>query len=127
MRTIDIVHRVYEAFAARDLDAVLAVSSHDVVLQQHDALPWGGRYVGRDGVAEFFVKLVGTIDSRVTPEEIFAAGNRVVQYGRTQGRVRTSGVEFDIPECHVFTIDDDKITSVDFYIDSETMLEVLGR
>jgi hypothetical protein len=56
----------------------------------------------------------------------FAAGSRVVQFGRTRGTVRGTGVAFDLPECHVFEIRDGTIAAVDFYIDSDAMLDVLG-
>jgi ketosteroid isomerase-like protein len=106
---------------------MLEVCAPEVVLTQHDALPWGGRYVGRDGIAEFALKLVGTIDSKVTPEALFAAGQTVIQYGRTRGTVRETGAAFDVPECHVFTIEDGKIARMEFYIDSDAMLEALNR
>jgi ketosteroid isomerase-like protein len=127
MEPTEVVHRAYEAFAAGDLEAMLEISAPGVVLTQDDALPWGGRYVGGEGVADFFLRLVGTIDSQVIPETIFAAGQTVIQHGRTRGTVRETGAAFDIPECHVFRIEDGKIAGVDFYIDSDAMLEALGR
>jgi uncharacterized protein len=123
----DLVRAAYEAFAAGDLDAMLAISTQDIVLTQDVALPWGGRFEGHKGVSDFFLGLVGTIDSQVAPEAIFAAGPTVIQYGRSRGTVRDDGASFDIPECHVFRIEDDKIASVDFYIDSVAMLDILNR
>ena len=40
------IEKVYEAFAARDLDALLALCAPDLVLTQDPALPWGGTYQG---------------------------------------------------------------------------------
>lgn len=127
MDPIEIVKQLYASNDAGDLDAVMELCSPDVVIVQDDVLPWGGRYVGRDGVAEFALKLVGTIDSQVVTHEMFVAGDRVVQYGRTHGTVRANDAAFDVPECHVFTLDAGTITSAEFYIDSTAMLEVLSR
>jgi ketosteroid isomerase-like protein len=122
---IDVVRRVYEAFGNSDLDALLSLVDPDVVVTQDAALPWGGRHIGRDGVIAFATALVSTIDSTVTQEAIFQAGDHVVQYGRTRGTVRTSGAPFDIPECHVWTVRDGRVLEATFHIDSAAMLEAL--
>ena len=112
------VRRIYDAFARGDLDAVIT---------QDPALPWGGHYVGRDGIAEFASKLVGTIDSKVDTEQLFEAGDHVVQQGRTKGTVRRNGAPFDIPECHVWTLRDGVVAKAEFYIDSPAMLAALEQ
>lgn len=127
MDRIEVVKQLYTAQAAGDLDAVMGLCSSDVVIVQDEALPWGGRFVGRDGVADFAVRLFGTIDSEVMTTSMFVAGDSVVQYGRTQGTVRANRASFDIPECHIFTFRAGLVTNADFFIDSEAMLEALGR
>lgn len=122
---ISTVERIYEAFARADLDAVMQECGSDIVVTQDPALPWGGRYVGRDGVAEFALRLVSAIDSKVVAETMFEAGDRVVQHGRTRGTARESGAEFDIPECHLWTVVDGVVTEAAFYIDSAAMLAAL--
>jgi hypothetical protein len=99
----------------------------DVVLRQDERLPWGGRYVGRDGVAEFALKLATTVDTAVTPEQLFEAGDTVIQVGRSRGAVRSNGARYDIPECHVWTFRGDKVVDVEMYIQSEKILELLAR
>ena len=122
---VEKVERIYEAFYAGDLDGAMRYSSVESTLDVDPRLPWGGHYVGRDGAAEFASKLVGAIESVVTTEAMFQAGDRVIHCARSAGRVRATGDEFDIPECHVWTFRDGIITGVEFYIDSETMLELL--
>jgi len=121
-----IVRHAYECLRAGDLDGVLELLADEVVLTQDPALPWGGRFVGRDGVATFAITLAATIESAVTVEALFRAGDAVVQYGRTAGTVRATGVAFDIPECHVWTVRDGTVVTMDFFIDSAAMLEALG-
>jgi ketosteroid isomerase-like protein len=124
---LEVVQAVYAALAAKDLDAVLARCHPDVVVIQDPALPWGGRHEGTDGLATFAITLAGAIDSAVTPIAMFAAGNQVVQYGRTAGTVRASGSSFDVPVCHVWTITGGRISVLASYIDSAAMLEALER
>jgi ketosteroid isomerase-like protein len=123
---LEVVREIYAAMAARDVEGVLARCHPDVVITQDPALPWGGRYVGADGVAEFAINLVGAIDSAVTPIAMFEAENDVVQYGHTAGTARESGKQFNIPECHVWTVVDGKVTNARFYIDSAAMLDALA-
>ena len=125
--SIETVERIYDAFRIGDLDAVMAVCSPDIVVTQDPALPWGGRYVGRDGVAEFALSLVGAIDSEVAVEQIFAAGDQVVQQGRTKGTVRHNGEAFDIAECHIWTLRKGVVVEAQFFIDSTAMLASLER
>ena len=124
---LKLVQRLYDAFATGDMETMLGSASPDIVLEQDSALPWGGRYVGADGIAEFFLNLIGTSDTGVTTEAMFEAGDRVIQCGRSRGTVHSNGATYDIPECHVWTIEGDKVTRVEFFIDTPTMLEVLAR
>ncbi len=124
-RPIDIVGDIYEAFGRGDLEAVMERCAPDAIVTQDPRLPWGGRYVGRDGIAEFAIKLASAIDSVVTAEGLFEAGEQVVQNGRTRGTVRQSGAPFDIAECHIWTIRDGMVAEAAFFIDSDAMLAAL--
>jgi ketosteroid isomerase-like protein len=122
-----IVEELYECFAAGDLDGMLRHTEPDVVLTQDERLPWGGRHVGRDGVAEFGLKLATTVDTTVVPVQLFEAGDTVIQVGRSRGAVRANGATYDIPECHVWTFRGDKVAAVAMFIESDSILELLAR
>ena len=123
----EIIEAVYAAMAEADLDAVLEMAAPDVTLTQAEELPWGGHFVGRDGLMDFATKLIGTIGSTVKHEGLFEAGDRVVQQGRTQGTVYANGAEFDISEVHIWTLRDGKVVAVEFYIDTPAMLAALNQ
>ena len=123
---VEIVTRIYEAFGRGESDAALPYVSADFVVIEDDALPWGGRYEGREGVAEFVRRLVGAIQPAVTPAAIFQSGDHVVQFGRNRGTVRHNGAMFDIPECHVWTFRGDTIVRAHFFADSQTVLAALA-
>ena len=124
---IRVIEKVYAAFADRDLHTLLALCAPDIVVTQDPALPWGGQYEGPDGAATFIMKLMGASDSVVTPQELFAAGDDVVEVGRTAGTVRSNGAPFDVPECHVWTVRDGLVVRAQFFTDSTAMLEVISR
>jgi ketosteroid isomerase-like protein len=62
-----LIHRAYEAFNARDIDAALALMHPDV--------DWpngmeGGRELGREAVRQYWTRQFGMIDSHVEPEQM---------------------------------------------------------
>ena len=122
---VELVRRIYADFADGRIDEVMGLAHPDMVITQDPALPWGGRFVGTDGVVEWVTKLVGTIESAVEIDTVFAAGDRVVQHGRTRGTVRANGAPFDIPECHIWTVRDGQVLAADFFIDSAAMLAAI--
>jgi ketosteroid isomerase-like protein len=124
---IDTIRRVYEAMKARDADVMQRLFADDISVWQSPELPWGGEYEGHDGVFTFFLTLVEHIESQVTTESLFAAGDHVVQTGRTRGAVRANGASFDIPEVHVWELRDGKVVRYQSYIDTPAMLEALNQ
>lgn len=123
---LQVVQAIYAAFEAKDLDAVARLTDPSIVVTQDPALPWGGRFEGHDGLGEFVLALIGTIDSVVTVERMIEAGEHVVQQGRTAGTVRATGVAFDMPECHVWRVINGRAIEAQFFIDSTAMLEALA-
>lgn len=125
MTNIAIIQEIYEAFATEGLDRVLELCDTNCLVTQDNALPWGGQYEGLDGVLGFGAALGGTIQSVITSEALFAAGDHVIQYGRSRGTVLTNGATFDVPEVHVWTVRDGKVTAAEFYVDTPVMLGAL--
>jgi ketosteroid isomerase-like protein len=121
------VRRVYDAMKSRDANVMQELFADDIAVRQSRELPWGGEYVGRDGAFTFFLKLVEHIDSQVTTEALFAAGDHVVQAGRTRGTVRANGASFDVAEVHVWQLRDGKVVGFQAYIDTPAMLDALRR
>ena len=120
-----LVARVYEAFRERDLPTAFGLLAPDVEIHQASEIPWGGDYVGHEGAAAFFGKLVQTITSAVTVERFVDAGEHVVAIGRTRGTVNATGQSFDVPIAHVWTVRDGLVRRVEYYIDDPTMLAAL--
>jgi ketosteroid isomerase-like protein len=121
-----LVERLYQAFDALDLEAIAEIIDPEVDIHQSDELPWGGDFHGHEGLAQFFGRLRETITSRVTTQVVFAAGDDVVQIGRTAGTVNASGAAFDVDEMHLFTVRDGRVVRFEARIDTPAMLQALG-
>lgn len=126
MDDIAVIREVYDAFERQDLGALLNLTDPDCVVTQDSSLPWGGEFVGHEGVTNFAFLLMGTTNSSLTLGAIFEADGKVIQCGRTAGTVTANGNTFDIPEVHVWTLKDGKVVAAHFAIDTPAMLAALG-
>ncbi|MEY2430387.1 MAG: uncharacterized protein QOC92_112 [Acidimicrobiaceae bacterium] len=123
---IEVVRAIYSAMAARDIERLLELIDERCTVDQDPALPWGGHHIGHHGFGTFALTLRATIDSVVTIEAIFAADGDVIQYGRTTGTVTATGVAFDLPEVHRWTVRDGKAVAAHMAIDTPAMLAALA-
>lgn len=110
-----IVEALFEAFAARDLDAALALCSEDFEFWPQGTAERAGRsepYRGREGMREYFVDVTRTWDELVVqPGELRVAGGGVVAFGTARGRPAGQGQELEIPVIWVFKVDDGRVVS----------------
>jgi uncharacterized protein len=126
VENIELIQHIYKAFAHQDLEDLLRLVHPDCVVTQDASLPWGGHYVGHDGVTAFALAMIGVIDSSVTVESLFEADGQVIQCGRTKGVVRATGNAFDVPEVHLWTFKEGKVVAAHFAIDTAAMLSALA-
>jgi uncharacterized protein len=124
--TVEVVRDIYDAFARGDVEAIFGLVHPEAEIYQSDQLPWGGKYRGHQGFGEFLTKLTSTIESRVeTGLFIDDEDGHVVQVGRTRGKVRATGREFDVPETHVWTVEGNKAIRYEAYVDTAKFREAL--
>jgi ketosteroid isomerase-like protein len=121
----EIVASGYQAFAAQDIPAVLAMLDPGIEWYIPEELPDGGTYRGPDGVLQFFGKLQETYtEFRVEPEGFSAVeGDRVLVEGHHRGRVgdRT----FEVAFIHLWTVRDGLAVAYREYCDSGKLLDLL--
>ncbi len=106
---VTVVRRFNAAWAAHDLTAALALTSHDCVFEATTP-PDGDRFVGRAEIRAAWQPIFDDLASVFTVEETIEAGWRVVQrwrYDWTGGHVR--GVD-------IFTVRDGQITAKVAYV-----------
>ena len=125
--SLEIVSEIYKALARRDLPAILSLIDSKIVVSQTELLPWGGEYLGFEGIQQFFTRLFGTIDSQLAIEEFVDVGDKVIVIGFSRGEVRASGERFNLRAVHIWTVSVSRAVRFESYIDTPRMLEVLGR
>ena len=76
--TIAAVQRWLEAYIRRDLDAVMAATTHDCIVDLPFPSPDGRRVEGHDAVRAHWEKVFGSFPTVFETEEMFAAGDRCV-------------------------------------------------
>lgn len=75
--TLDIIDRFNTAFNAKDVDAVMAMMTDDVIFENTSPAPDGERYEGQDAVRGFWTEFFATNpDAMFTTEDIFASDDR---------------------------------------------------
>ena len=75
---------------------------------------------------QFFSTLLAQIDTRVARSAVIAAGDHVVEVGRTQGSAHATGKPVDVAEVHVWTVRGGKVARMEAYVHHPDMLAVLG-
>ena len=124
---VQVVSDIYEAFGRGDVPAIFGRFHPEAEVYQSSQLPWGGEYRGHEELGVFLAKLTGAIESEVeTGQFIDDEEGHVVQTGHTRGTVRETGARFDVPETHVWTVEDGKVRRFESYVDAAKMRAALG-
>jgi len=126
VRDLDTVRSMYDAFARRDLDVIHSTLAPDVVIEQPEVLPWGGRYEGHHGFDLFIGALLRRVEPIVEVGELFDAGDHIVRIGRGRGRIVANGGSYDVREIHLWGVRDGRITSFTVYLDTATLAAALA-
>jgi ketosteroid isomerase-like protein len=124
---VDVVRRMFAAFAERDLDAMLEAMDEDVEFLPVTAnLTTGGMpYRGYDGIARYLEDVEGIWPQlRIYPEEMRDLGEVVVTLGRV--RARGGGMIIEQPTGWVFKMRAGRILRARVYGTHDEALEAAG-
>ncbi len=125
-RDLDTVKEIYRAWARKDIRPLLTLMPAEVEVTQSSELPWGGCYVGPEGLRRYVEAITESLESRVEFEQLIDAGDRVVAVGRLTGKAKATQLEFEVPLVHVWKFRDGQITALEIYSDNSTLLAALG-
>ena len=106
---VEIIQSLYSAFAAGDLDTILAIIDEDVIWIESEGIPYGGTFIGRDAVfAGVFGKIAEEWDDfAATADEFFAAdGGRVIVRQRDGGTFRATGKSMEAEAISIWSLDE---------------------
>ena len=122
---VAIIEDLYAAFAAGDLDTILAVIDEDVVWIESEGIPYGGTFIGRDAVFEgVFGKIAEEWDGfTATVDETFAAqGDRVIVRQRDGGTFKATGKSMEAPAISIWTLEDGRVVEFLQVIDTQEVV-----
>ena len=123
----DTFRRIYSAVQRGDTDALQAELSHDIEWTMPDTVPWGGTHHGHLGVAAMREIHQEHVDGIwADPDEMIEVDDTVVVLGRTRGRGRASGDEFEVPFAHVWRMTEGVPSSLRGYFDAAPIAAALG-
>lgn len=120
MDTKKFIKECYQLYSAGDLKGLLAHFNNDaeMINPDSDYLPIGGSYHGQQQIAEFFMKLNEMLQcTHMEAKTMVQEGDTVVVTGDSSWIVRSTGIAYDNPFVHVFTMRGDKIGAVHSYYD----------
>jgi ketosteroid isomerase-like protein len=127
-RGVELNRRWFEAFNARDLEALIALCDPGVEFHSVFAAVGGATYHGHDGMRSWHRDLQeawGT-DIRLEPEAYFDLDQRVLAFYVYHGRGQQSGAEVAMPGASVARLRDGLIVYVAAYTRREDALSDLG-
>ena len=120
---VETIKGAYAAFAAGDVDGILAVLDDGIAWRVPDVLPHGGSFTGRDGALAFFGGLAEKWDGlTVEVDDIVSERDRVVVIGRASGTLRSAGEDMEYGFVHAWTVRDGRATRFDEYADPPKVL-----
>jgi ketosteroid isomerase-like protein len=131
MENVTLLKNLYSAFGSGDIPTVLGAMSPGIKWYQAEGNPYmpsGEPWVGPDAIVNnLFRKLGAEWDGfTVHPRTFYGAGNSVIVEGRYTGTYKATGKSADIQMCHVWDVEDGKITRFQQYLDTAKMRDVMG-
>jgi uncharacterized protein len=128
---IQVVQRLFTAYAQGDMPAVLDTIADDVLWQEPgpaDILSLAGTRRGRDQVADWFRALdEGEEILQFEPREFLADGEKVVVLGFERVRVRATGQTYENEWAFVFAVREAKVAELRAYHDTAAMVAAYRR
>ncbi len=131
MNNVEHFKKLYAAFGQGDIPTVLGAMHPQIKWYEAESNPYapdGKPFVGPDQVLnKLFARLAEEWDDfKVTPEKFHDAGVTVVVEGRYTGSYKETGKENDSQFCHVWTLENDKITNFQQYTNTAALQEAMG-
>jgi len=127
---VEMVRRVIDVMDGEGMEAALPVflqAAHpEVELREDPDWPGSASYRGVEQVRQMLLDRMDTLDFDQQTEDLISVDDKVVALVRWVGRGKTSGAEGEISMAMVWTVRDQAITRLEFFLDSARALEAAG-
>ncbi len=113
-----LIMHCYQLYKDKNIRELLNLFQNDIewISNDSDDIPFAGRFHGKDEVGQFFTKLEQAQDViKFEPQDFVAEGDKVVATGVSSWHVKATGLTYDNPWVHVFTIRDGKVARLQQY------------
>jgi ketosteroid isomerase-like protein len=105
---VEVVRRIYDQYAAGDIDGLLSRVDPEIEFDLSDRLPDEGLHRGREAYRQFLRRTFELwADFQVEVEDLLDGGDAVVAIIHTTATGRASGIEIDERVGHVFWLRDE--------------------
>jgi hypothetical protein len=131
MDNVNLLKNLYDAFGRGDIPTVLGAMSPDCNWYEAEGNPYrpsGEPWVGPDAVLNnLFMKLGEEWDGfTVHPKSYHSAGGSVIVEARYTGTYKATGKSMDTQVCHVWDVQDGKLTRFQQYVDTAKLQDAMG-
>lgn len=130
LENVEVVRRVTDVMDAEGFEAALPIfleAAHpDVEWREDPAWPGSAAYRGVEQVRDVILDRMGTLDFDQQTEDLIDVDDKVVVLVQWVGRGRASGAQGEISMAMVWTVRDQAVTSVEFFLDRAQALEAVG-
>jgi ketosteroid isomerase-like protein len=127
---VEVVRRVIDLMDAEGFEAALPVfleAAHpDVEWREDPAWPGAATYRGTEQVRQVILDRMATLDFDQQTEDLIGVDDKVVVLVRWVGRGKVSGAQGEISMAMVWTVREQAITRVEFFLDRARALEAVG-
>jgi ketosteroid isomerase-like protein len=119
-----------EGGSAEGFEAALPIflkAAHlDVEWREDPAWPGSATYRGIEQVRQVILDRMATLDFDQQTEDLIDVGDKVVVLVRWVGRGKVSGAQGEISMAMVWTVREQAITRIEFFLDRAEALEAVG-
>src|SRR5215211_3333051 len=127
---VELVRRVTDVMDAEGFEAALPVfleAAHpDVEWREDPNWPGSGNYRGVEQVRHVILDRMETLDFDQQTEDLTGVDDKVVALVRWTGRGKASGAQGEISLAMVWTIREQAITRIEFFLDRAQALAAVG-
>ena len=129
---VSIVQSAYTAFAAGDVNSVLATFDPKIVWNEAENFPYadGNPYIGGEAIVNGVFGRIGAEwdNFRLTDLNFHDMSNNMVFVtGRYQGTYKKNGGEMNVQMAHLWTLNNGKVVAFQQYADTKGVAKVIGK
>lgn len=124
---LEIIKATYEGSSEENGKNLLSVLAPDVTWTEAAGFPYAGTYIGAEEIIANVFHRLGTewTDYQAKVHTYLADGDRVAAFGVYSGTYNSTGKSMTATFAHLYQIRDDKIISMEQYVDSAMVKDAI--